>query len=182
MISENNAQRPASWAPDIVIYHDPCLDGFTAAWAAWLRWPAATFIGSNYGQPAPDVSGKNVLIVDFSYKASALEELRQSAASIVILDHHKTARDDLAPFAFRPNEPELFTLREVTEAIHFLRCNGITPICALFDMDRSGAGMAWDFCFPNQPMPWLVRLVQDRDLWRFAHRPFTGDFGLRLST
>ncbi len=44
---------------------------------------------------------------------------------------------------------------------------------ALFDMERSGAGMAWDFVHadlgPLRARPRLVDLVEDRDLWRFRH-------------
>ncbi|WP_408586466.1 hypothetical protein [Novosphingobium sp.] len=171
------------WKPDVVIYHDPCLDGFTAAWAAWRRWPDAQFIGANYGQQAPDVAGKNVLIVDFSYKRPELEALAQIAASIVILDHHKTARDDLEPFARFRDRPERFTLPVVGSMISDLRRNGYPAVCALFDMERSGARIAWDFTHGRDvDVPWLVLLVEDRDLWRFTWDDVTRDFGLRLST
>lgn len=178
------------WKPDVVIYHDPCLDGFTAAWAAWRRWPDAQFVGANYGQPAPDVAGKHVLIVDFSYKRADLDALAQVAASIVILDHHKTARDDLEPFARFKDKPERFTLPVVSSMIADLQRGGYPAVCALFDMERSGARLAWDFCFGDGPepfkdllsIPWLILLVEDRDLWRFEYGDATRDTGLRLST
>lgn len=176
------------WKPDVVIYHDPCLDGFTAAWAAWMRWPEAQFIGANYGQPAPDVTGKNVLIVDFSYKVAELTALSDRASSIVVLDHHKTARDDLAPFARFKDKPERFTLPVVGMMITDLQRGGYPPVCALFDMERSGARLAWDFCHPatfgnsRVTVPWLVLLVEDRDLWLFNYGDATRDTGLRLST
>ena len=37
----------------------------------------------------------------------------------------------------------------------------------LFDMERSGAGMAWDYFFPNIGRPKLIDHIEDRDLWRF---------------
>ena len=181
------------WKPDVVIYHDPCLDGFTAAWAAWRRWPDAEFVGSNYGLAAPDVAGKHVLIVDFSYKRADLDALAQLAASIVILDHHKTARDDLEPFARFKDKPERFTLPVVASMLEDLKRGGYPAVCALFDMDRSGARLAWDFCFPaglgvkwlagsRIDVPWLVLLVEDRDLWLFKYGDATRDTCLRLST
>lgn len=180
------------WKPDVVIYHDPCLDGFTAAWAVWRRWPDAQFVGANYGQPAPDVAGKHVLIVDFSYKRADLDALAQVAASIVILDHHKTARDDLEPFARFKDKPERFTVPVVASMIADLQRGGYPAVCALFDMERSGARLAWDFCFGwmKDPLegsgicsiPWLILLVEDRDLWRFEYGDATRDTGLRLST
>jgi oligoribonuclease NrnB/cAMP/cGMP phosphodiesterase (DHH superfamily) len=34
-------------------------------------------------------------------------------------------------------------------------------------MNRSGAGITWDFFFPGQPRPRLIDHIEDRDLWRF---------------
>lgn len=64
--------------PDLCIYHGPgCLDGFGAAWAVWSRWgDDVEYRAANYGQAPPDVTGKAVLIVDFSYP---LETLRAMA-------------------------------------------------------------------------------------------------------
>lgn len=172
-----------TWAPDIVIYHDPCLDGFTAAWAAWQRWPDAEFIGSNYGKLAPDVAGKHVLIVDFSYKRAGLDALAQDAASIVILDHHKSARDELEPFTFTESEPGLIKPEAISGMLRDLSELNAPPVIAIFDMDRSGARMTWDFATRDsgKPVPWIVQLVEDRDLWLFIHGDTTRDFGVRLS-
>ncbi|GGD74013.1 DHH family phosphoesterase [Croceicoccus mobilis] len=159
------------WAPDIVVYHDKCMDGFTAAWACWVRWgDSCEYVARNYGmEPDIDVAGKNVLIVDFSFPAPVMADLVSvgRAASIVVLDHHKTARENLEPFATYKEKPERFTLKVVSAMIADLQKGGYTPIRALFDMDRSGAGMAWDFANEGGPRPMLVDLVEDRDLWRF---------------
>src|SRR3546814_14723859 len=37
----------------------------------------------------------------------------------------------------------------------------------IFDMDRSGAGLTWDF-FHDAARPPLIDHVEDRDLWRFS--------------
>ena len=38
------------YQPDVVIYHDKCMDGFTAAWAIWKRWrDAPEYVARNYG-------------------------------------------------------------------------------------------------------------------------------------
>lgn len=125
--------------PDICIYHGNCADGFTAAWAVWKAHPDIEFFAGVYGEPPPDVTGKHVVLVDFSYKRPVLDSLAKSARSIVILDHHKTAQADLDGF---------------------LNC--------IFDMERSGAQIAWDYFHAGKPRPALVDYVADRDLWRFA--------------
>ncbi len=61
---------------------------------------------------------------------------------LVVLDHHRTA------------EMELFGLSSGSN-------------CGLirFDMTKSGARLAWDYFFRDEPIPWLVSYVEDRDLW-----------------
>lgn len=148
--------------PDVCIYHAPCADGFTAAWAVWKRWPDIEFVPGVYGQAPPDVTGKHVLIVDYSYKRPVLEEMSRTAATITILDHHKTAQADLETFAIL-NPVSADDIEAVVAATQ----PGLGNIRAEFDMNRSGAMMAWQFCHPGEPVPELVKLVQDRDLWRF---------------
>jgi len=165
-----------SWQPDMMIYHSPCDDGFGAAYAAWKRWgDAVEYVPGTYGKPAPDVAGKHVLMGDFSFKKPVLDTMGAQAGSIVILDHHKTAQEDLASyahlFAYGPddaNEDFLVTVE-----------NGDMPIVTRFDMDKSGARMTWEFCHPGVPVPMLIQLIEDRDLWRFA-LPETRAFTLWL--
>ena len=92
--------------PDICIYHGNCADGFTAAWAVWRMFgDDVEFVPGVYGHEPPDVAGKHVLMVDFSFKRAVLETMATSAKSIVILDHHKTAAEDLAPSSFNSAGP-----------------------------------------------------------------------------
>lgn len=152
-------------APDICIYHAPCQDGFTAAWAIWRRWPGIAFVPGVYGEAPPDVTDKHVLIVDFSYKLPVLQQLGSVAASITILDHHKSAQADLAPFAVASlSQPPRDAFVDEGPA----GLAGPYPVQALFDMDKSGAMLAWEYAHGLEPAPDLVRHVQDRDLWRFA--------------
>jgi len=159
-----------SWVPDIVIYHHPCMDGFAAATAVYARFgtKVTRYIGAAYGDQPPIVDDMNVLIVDFSYKRDQLEQMARRAKSVVVLDHHKTAKEDLAGFPNVYNQNYL-NIREFTELYYR------TP-CVSFDMDKSGAMMAWKFCNPEAltVLP-LIRYVQDRDLWLFklpGTRPF----------
>lgn len=143
----------------MVIYHGNCNDGFCAAWVAHRAWPDAEFVAANYGQEPPDVRGKKVLIVDFSYPRAVLYRMAQECGwNLTVLDHHKTAEADLAP---RPNE-EAF-------------CNMV------FDMKRSGAALAWDYFNKGQPYPWIVEAVQDRDLWLWKY-PASRELNASITT
>ena len=139
----------------ICIYHGNCADGFGAAWAVRQSGVDADFVPGVYQTDPPDVTGARVIMVDFSYKRPVMEELGAKAQSILVLDHHKSAAEDLAEY---PEPP-----------IHHEH-NGWLPdsgIYARFDMDHSGAMLAWRHFHHGDP-PQLLRHVEDRDLWRFA--------------
>lgn len=137
-------QFAANYIPDVCIYHDPCADGHTAAWAVQKRWPTCDMRPGRY-EPSdgPSVEGKHILLVDFSYKRPLLDKLISEAASVTILDHHISAQRDIEPL--------------IEQGL----------ILGEFDMNRSGAMMAWESCFPETLAPKIVRYVQDRDIWRW---------------
>ena len=135
----------------IVIYHSPCQDGFTAAWAAWKAHPDWEFYPARYGDPAPLelMADRDVYLLDFTYKRPILEKIARIAKNVIILDHHKTAEADLsAPF-----DKE-----------------GMCHVTTRFDMEHSGAYLAWDWFHYGVEFPEIIKYVEDRDLWRFKHK------------
>lgn len=165
----------------ICIYHGNCADGFTAAWAVWKALgDQVEFVPGVYGAEPPDVEGADVIMVDFSYKRPVLETMAIKARSILVLDHHKTAAADLngfpPPVGLGPTGPAPadYGVVDVSAgyypdvmADHSRLCNAPSAVHVIFDMDRSGAQIAWDFFHPAVPRPALVDYVADRDLWRF---------------
>lgn len=135
------------------IYHGNCADGFGAAWVVrkFFGPDQVDFHAGFYGAEPPDVTDRDVIMVDFSFKRPVLDAMRTKARSILILDHHKTAAEDLHGLPAPDDQ--------------YMREN--MGISALFDMNRSGAGLAWDFFFPNEKRPALIDTIEDRDLWRF---------------
>lgn len=127
---------------DLCIYHGQCADGFGAAWAVRKALGPIDFYAGVYGEPPPDVTGRSVVMVDFTYKRPVLLEMAKQAGSIMILDHHKSAINDLVDL------PE--------------------NVAAVLDVNYSGAMLAWKFFFPDEPAPLLLQHIEDRDLWRFA--------------
>lgn len=133
----------------LCIYHGNCADGFGAAWAVRKYHldndlPLPEFHPGFYQSPPPDVTGKDVFIVDFSYKRPVLLEMAAKAKSIIIIDHHQTAKADLDNIS--SEAPNVIT--------HF-------------DMEHSGARLTWDYFFGNVKPPRLIDVIEDRDLWRF---------------
>jgi oligoribonuclease NrnB/cAMP/cGMP phosphodiesterase (DHH superfamily) len=128
----------------LCIYHGNCADGFTSAWVVRKALGEdVQFHAGVYQDAPPEVEGKDVMLVDFSYKRSVLEKIRERAASVLILDHHKTAEADL---------------------------KDLPGVQSVFDMNRSGARITWDYFYPNEQPPELLLHIEDRDLWRFALR------------
>jgi len=135
----------------LILRHGNCSDGAGAAYATWKKFgSSAEYVEVHYGNPPPDVTGREVYILDFSYKRDVLIEMHSKAKSLLVLDHHLTAQADL-------------------EGLDF----------AVFDMDRSGCVMAWEHFHPYSPTPLGLALIQDRDLWRFID-PLTRPFGAAL--
>jgi hypothetical protein len=133
--------------PVTVFYHRNCSDGFGAAWAAWKKFSGKvplTFVPFNYGDPLPPIPhGQDVYILDLSFDPGYFSQLREKASHVVLLDHHKSAMERILPLY--PSDPDV-----------------------VFDMNRSGAMIAWQTFFPGEPVPNLIRYVEDRDLWRWT--------------
>lgn len=124
------------------IYHGNCADGFGAAWVVRKALGDVEFYPGRYQEAPPDVTGKDVVMVDFSYKRHVLLEMSKQAKSILIIDHHKTAAEDLIDLPVN--------------------------VSCKFDMEHSGVVLAWNHFFPDHSPPQLLLHIEDRDLWRFA--------------
>ena len=124
MTNNKNKQK------NLCIYHGNCPDGFGAAWAVrHALGDGVEFYKGIHEQSPPNVRGMDVLLVDFSYKKDVLENMLKTAVSITILDHHISAEKELA---------DLLSSGKV---------NG------LFDMNKSGAMLAWEWFNPGTAAP-----------------------------
>jgi len=133
-----------------VLYHGNCYDGFGAAWAAkeFLGTEGVVYRPVNYGEPVPDIEKTaSLFIIDFSYPRDVLlNEVAALADKVVVLDHHKTAEEEL-------------------KGLPSIEDGGALQVH--FDMKKSGAVLAWEYFHPGLPCPRLLLHIQDRDLWEF---------------
>jgi len=124
----------------IFITHANCNDG---KWSAVI---ASMFYGEGnveivyavYHSNPPDVTGRDVVIADFSYSREVLLDMHDKANTLIVLDHHASSAEDL-------------------EGLDF----------CIFDMNHSGAVLTWLHFYPDQEVPKILLHVQDHDLWRF---------------
>jgi len=123
-----------------VIYHANCDDGFGAAYSAWKRLgDKASYLPAQHGDPPPPLPDEAVLaLVDFCYPRAIVEQLASRLRGLVILDHHVTAQADMQGLPY-----------------------------AVFDMEKSGAHLSWNFFHPQEPVPELIAYIEDKDLWLF---------------
>lgn len=131
-----------------IIYHGNCYDGFGAAWAAWTKFgDSAEYIPAFYGMPFPEQAWEcDCYVLDFSFPARVISNrilgsktLMANLTDFKVIDHHKTAEQDLKE----------------------------QPGYCIFDMNKSGAVLAWEFFHPGENVPKMLRYIQDRDLWKF---------------
>ena len=131
-------------APVVVFYHQECSDGFGAALSAWLKYADKTPITLtplSYGDTLPALpTGSDVYILDFSLPVEVFFELRKNNLRVSMIDHHQTAQEKYGQFF-----------------------SGDRDI--IFDMNHSGAALAWKHFHPGTDIPALIRYIEDKDLW-----------------
>ena len=120
-----------------VIYHADCTDGFGAAYSAWkLLGNRAEYHACKHGSSPPEIKGKNVVILDFSFDNATTKKMIEDANALLVIDHHKSA---------------MVELHDISNT--------------KFDMTKSGAMLSWEFFHPGKEPPKFIRYIQDRDLW-----------------
>lgn len=143
----------------LVIYHENCLDGMTAALMAWKGMEGLCILlpwNYNKGLPSAEVfMYRPVYTVDFSFVGEDLKELALYAATLTMIDHHEDQCNQV-----------LRQLEEDPSLLDTVNC--------YFNSDRSGAFLSWKtfiydmaLVMEDEHLPPMVAYVQDRDLWKF---------------
>lgn len=126
-----------------ILFHDDS-DGYCSALAAYLVYGLnAEYICVQYGQAFPNIKldkQTEIYILDFSYSREILDEVNNKVYSLKVIDHHASAQEEL---------------------------NG--AYYAIFDMTKSGAVLSWEYFHPKKEIPFIFKIVQDRDLWKFDY-------------
>jgi hypothetical protein len=148
------------------IHHYPCIDGYAAYWVAnkaaveGLLPKATLFEDShyNYSGDIPDIKDKHVIILDCSYPEDEMKEILRKAESVLLLDHHKTAFDDLGEMIGGKS----VTLEEMKSIWRGHR--KVRRLQASMFKTRSGCQIAWDFFYPGKHYPHAMDFIADCDL------------------
>lgn len=145
--------------PVTIIYHADCLDGFGAAYAAWRVYgTTANYRPLHHGEAweMAELTGHTVFILDFSFAPEVLECLAGIAHSVTQIDHHASALDAWAG--------------KVLPDAHGQHCYKASnlPLQVIFDLDKSGSRLAWEYFHQDKPIPLLIQHIEEQDLWRFT--------------
>lgn len=140
---------------DYVVYHmrgrSPCPDGIASAWVCHQYNPESELIGMKYGDRLPDLPDNCSLIcVDFSFTSAQLEQLKSQNISVLIIDHHVSAFDELTKGLLSGTKKY---------------ANSDNGYSYYYDVEECGATLTWKTLFPGKPMPAFLKYVKDRDLW-----------------
>lgn len=114
----------------------------------------------NYNQPFPfeDIEkDETVVIVDFSLqKDGDFDKLLEITPNVIWIDHHKTAIEKHV---------------HLDGKVKGIRRDGV-----------SGCELTWEYFFPKKPMPKVVKLLGDYDIWAFKYGEDTNKLqaGIRL--
>lgn len=138
---EHRSRRRPAVKHIVVLYHAECTDGFVAAWAAYKKFGLkAQYIPVEHQVPPPeDLVGREIYMVDFTYPREVTERLMAVNSRVTAIDHH-------------------VSVAEVTR----ITTDGV------YDNDQSGAMLSWKYFNPGITPPFLVRIVQDYDLYRLV--------------
>jgi oligoribonuclease NrnB/cAMP/cGMP phosphodiesterase (DHH superfamily) len=124
----------------VVIYHGDCSDGFGGAWAAWKKFGArAAYIPAYDRATLPcQLKNKEVYLVDYTYQPDVVKKLMKDNIRVTAIDHHVSA---MASVKLTQNYS--------------------------YDIKHSGAVLAWNYFHPGGNVPMLLRVVEDRDIWKW---------------
>ena len=116
-----------------------CPDCFAAAYSAWKKFgDSAIYIPVYHQMPPPEeIYGKEVYLVDYSYKLEVVKEILPRVKSLMIIDHHVTNQEQ------------------------------IKLVGGVYDVNHSGGVLSWMYFHPDTPVPQLFKHIEDIDIWAF---------------
>lgn len=124
------------------ITHKNCMDGLFSSIVVQhycnLNSIELSVYEMQYGDRIPDLVNKDIIMTDFSFKRDVMETFIANNKSVTVVDHHTTAKDELAGLD---------------------NCT--------FDMEHSGCVLTWKHLFPDEEVPVILKFVEDRDIWNW---------------
>jgi len=147
----------------VAIYHGDCNDGTTAGAVVLKKFPNAQVFPLSYSSTKEDIdlilntldSETEIYTVDCGI---GLQEILSKGYKVTTIDHHIGTKEEFENLAkTNPN----FTF--------------------IFDNNKSGASLSWAYFFPDEPVPELIKYVEDIDLWKLKYGDDSKDINNYIS-
>ena len=138
----------------LILYRANCLDGVGAALAAWLHFKNSPekmiYITQQVGEKIRRFKpGADLYLLNLAYSPEQIAQAAKTARSITLIDHHKMAEDQHKHYWLNNPLPENVNL--------------------IMNQAHSSCALAWAFFHPDKPMPFLLEVIEDRDLRLFKN-------------
>ncbi len=138
----------------IVSYHGACVDGSAAAAVFKSKFKDAKFypvksrkhidIKEKIIEDLQNNENVQLFVVDNPF---FVEDFVKTGRRIVVLDHHIGEFDNLSQLAEK-----------------------YTNLTYIFDNDKSGATLAWQYLYQDKPVPEVLQRIENVDLWRMQDK------------
>lgn len=128
----------------VIFYHESCLDGFAGAWAAWKKFGNRAdyrALSHEITKAPTGIAGRDVYFIDYCLPEKSFARVLKTARHVTVIDHHITHRDVAA--------------------------------CAeqcIFNVNKSGCVLAWNYFHPKKKVPSLLLTIQDNDLFTLKRK------------
>lgn len=134
----------------VVVYHIYCSDGVSSKYVCKKYFENNNIVNVEYIGEHPSKNGElswskvlnlknqKILFTDIAPSYEIYNILKNNNNEILILDHHKSNIDDL---------------------------QNILEDEKIFRLDKSGVGITWEYFNSNKEIPYILKLVEKRDLW-----------------
>ena len=130
----------------LILYHRD-LDGLASALIARKEFPDARMVDVQYGEEIPVIkeNEERIILVDFSYDKDTMNFLQKTAKEFIWIDHHKTASK-----LFMWDLPNIKGKRS---------------------LDKAACMLTWEYFNKGneKAYPYGIRLIADRDMWKFEY-------------
>jgi oligoribonuclease NrnB/cAMP/cGMP phosphodiesterase (DHH superfamily) len=141
----------------VCIYHKNCTDGTTSAAVLLKKFPDCKLFPMGHGYKEEELNklleevdeNTVVYISDFSLRPEDLKKLLNKAKKVINIDHHIGVKDTLEEIAIEYPNFEF-----------------------IFDNNSSGASLTWKY-FYGEPVPQLIKYVEDKDIWKWEFKEDT---------
>lgn len=151
--------------------------------AAWRTLEVA------YGLDASDITGElpdritsrgaqeretAIILADFVPHPGVVRSLLRSGYDVLVIDHHETTPRRIAEVCGTKNPPEMPDGQRWLSPWSQVLLPGSPPsgspgkLGVVFDPNHAACTITWSFLMDGEPVPELLKYVEDRDLWNWS--------------